>query len=864
RLGKSHEKKNGGEASVTLPVAECATVVFMGTFVRGGRCRAVVVCTGGKTEFGRAATDMKELKVQRSPLQQGMDDLGRRLSFASICVIVAIGVAGLLRGERLLDVFTIGVSLAVAAIPEGLPICVAVTLALGVMRMARRNAVVKRLPAVEALGCTDVLCVDKTGTLTLNEMSLAEIWCPPIALSGTASLSNGARAAAQREIRLRRLATPLDGEPPSSGGIELDPPLASKKSAHHRYALVVNNQEFSADILPSQVSRLIDAACVCSNATLSNGALDAAVGLPTEVAILAAARDLGVPDRRPELQRIHETPFTSDRKRMDVTVVDASSTRNKPATFVKGAFEAVWPEVSYCYANDVVTPVDAHVEQATRNAIHELSLRGLRVVTVAHSYYAPPPSQYRPTPRSTGLGSLGRSLFSSGADDDDDDDEEDDYYEEEAAAAALSVFPSSGGRNNRQFGGGGGGGVVAVSGNDDPATSGSRLVFLGLVALSDPARPSALAAVSALKDRGARVVMMTGDSRDTARAIARDVGILSDLEGLDASGEEIDRWKELGEVNTQLSRGVVVLYRVSPRHKLEIVRALQNSGSVVAMTGDGINDAPALRAADVGAIFHNIRNFITFQLSTSLAALGLVAVAHLLDFPTPLNAMQVLWINIIMDGPPAQSLGVEPVDVAVTRCPPRSRAEPIVTRHIFIRVITSAILICSGTLAVLASELPADETTDEATRRASTMTFTTFVFFDMFNALACRSDSAIVGSKRLPLAANRAFGFAVGGSILGQLSVIYWAPLRAVFHTEPLPLRDLFKILLVASSVLVLDIARKLDLFGLRRAAAFPLSPRTNKGNTKLGSPCRRTTALVCRAIAGRQHKASAQLDHVV
>ena len=904
----------------TLAIADCKTTLFLGTFAKRGRCRGIVVATGASTEFGRAALDMKDLGPQRTPLQQGMDTLGKRLSFVSICVIAFIGLAGIARGEKMLDVFTIGVSLAVAAIPEGLPICVAVTLALGVMRMARRNAVVKRLPAVEALGCADVLCVDKTGTLTVNEMTLQEVYCPSSKKS------------------LRRI---QNGSFVVVGDSSFDDKGEDHEASSHGHQLL---------LVPEEVALTFDAAVVCSDAHLS-GELD--VGLPTEVAILRAARELHLEDRRPLLDRICEVPFTSESKRMDVVVEpkrnnNARAAREPRVTFVKGAYEALRTDLVEVVDDNSFLPISADLDASILAAAADLANRGLRVVAVARSYDSRREKRRR-TPRKHqknngndntsrfGLplwrGSL-RATAAENNDDHNDDsesDEEDDELnfsptKKERMASSEKFFPL----------------VDDATEERQRRKKKEPLVLLGLLALSDPARPSAKAAVGALQERGIRVVMLTGDGRETARAIARDVGILSalDAEGaMDASGADIDRWVQVDEVSAQLSRGMVVVHRVSPRHKLEIVRALQRAGSVVAMTGDGVNDAPALRAADIGismggprgtdvateaadvvltdddvlsivaavdegkAIFHNIRNFITFQLSTSFAALGLVALAHLLDLPSPLNAMQVLWINIIMDGPPAQSLGTEAVDATVTRSLPRPRHEPIVTERIFIRVLTSAMLICAGTLAVFSAELgdagywetertkeedegkktpDAPEDENELYRRARTMTFTTFVIYDMFNALACRSDTAIVCTRRLRLFSNPAFCAAVGGSLLGQLAVIYWGPLQSVFQTAPLSAFDLIKVLTVASSVVVLDVARKINLFGFRGGIAMG-QPENDKGNKKagqdfmsrycfylsysLGSRYCRSASLWCRAYhrrGGPTQLQQHQLDHVI
>ena len=727
-VDKVADARDDAEAAApgAAPVTDCRTLLFAGTFVRYGRGRGVVACTGSRTEFGIAAQELKDLEPGRTPLQQGMDSLGKKLSAASIAVIVAIGLVGVLRGEPILDVFTVGVSLAVAAIPEGLPICVAVTLALGVMRIARHKAVVKRLPAVEALGCTDVLCCDKTGTLTKNEMVMTEARC------GAWLLRRGPRGGWECSVDV-----PAGGD---------------------REWLALDGEDA---LLPQPVLAALDASSLCSNAELD-------AGQPTEVALLRAARELGVADRRRSTTRVSEVAFSSERKRMEVRVAERDGS---VGTYVKGALEALTFDADPRW----------HREAAT------MASRGLRVLAVLKS--------------------------------------------------------------------------------DD---KGTRL--LGLLGISDPPRPSAREAVVRLAERGTRTIMLTGDGRETAVAVARAVAVLPEDADVGAgadlvlSGDEFDQLaaggdgadaappggalvcgsrRDRDDHAAAVLRRVAVLYRVSPRHKLDVVRVLRRAGCVVAMTGDGVNDAPALKAADVGvamgvagtdvakeaadvvlandellcilhavdegkAIFHNIRNFLTFQLSTSLAALGIVAGAKLLGLPQPLNPMQVLWINIIMDGPPAQSLGVEPCDEAVRRQPPRKRDEPTITDAMVFRVLSSAALVAAGTLAVFSAELAKDGTGEGSTKHDTTMTFTVFVLFDMVNALTCRSQTNLVGSAKLPVCANAAFGVAISACVLGQLLVVYCPPLQRVFGTEALSGRDVLVCAAVASSVLALDVARKL------------------------------------------------------
>jgi Ca2+-transporting ATPase len=389
--------------------------------------------------------------------------------------------------------------------------------------------------------------------------------------------------------------------------------------------------------------------------------------------------------------------------------------------------------------------------------------------------------------------------------------------------------------------------------NGSSGSSGHALnaVFCGIVGIMDPLRPSVVSAVHRIKDAGTKLIMITGDAEATAVVIARSAGILHGLPSKE-SGQQIISGREIEELLRNAGNSgdaaaesllgsvlenVCVCYRTSPRQKLSLVRALQSKGRVVGMTGDGVNDAPALKAADIGiamgsgtdvakeashmiivdndfstivnaieegkSIFYNIKNFITFQLSTSFAALSLIAVMNVIGRPNPLNPMQILWINIIMDGPPAQSLGVEVVDASVMARPPRKKSDNIITRPLLNRVITSGLLVLAGTFYVFITEME----DGEISRRDTTMTFTTFVVFDLFNALCCRHNSKTV--FELSWNSNTSFLVACTLSTMGQLAVIYLPPLQRVFQTVSLSPADLLYIVLIASSMVVLDTVRK-------------------------------------------------------
>ncbi|XP_046882877.1 calcium-transporting ATPase type 2C member 1 isoform X2 [Hypomesus transpacificus] len=684
-----------------------SNVAFMGTLVRCGKAKGIVIGTGENSEFGEVFKMMQAEEAPKTPLQKSMDLLGKQLSLYSFGIIGVIMLVGWLQGKRILDMFTIGVSLAVAAIPEGLPIVVTVTLALGVMRMVKKRAIIKKLPIVETLGCCNVICSDKTGTLTKNEMTVTHLFTS----DGLHAEVTGVGYNGAGEVL-------LDGE-------------------------VVHG--FSSPSL----SRVVEAGCICNDSVIRNNTL---MGRPTEGALVALAMKMGLEGLQQEYVRVEEHPFSSEQKWMAVRCVHRTQQDKPGVYYLKGAYEHVIRHCSSYNSRGATLPLTNQQRELYQQQTSYMGTAGLRVLA-----------------------------FASGA----------------------------------ELG---------------------SLAFLGLVGIIDPPRSGVKEAVGTLISSGVAVKMVTGDSQETAVAIASRLGLYT-KGSQSLSGEEVDQM-DLQQLSQIVPR-IVVFFRASPRHKLKIVKSLQNIGAVVAMTGDGVNDAVALKAADIGVamgqtgtdvckeaadmilvdddfqtimsaieegkgIYNNIKNFVRFQLSTSIAALTLISLATLMNFPNPLNAMQILWINIIMDGPPAQSLGVEPVDKDVIRKPPRNVRDSIITRSLLVKVLVSAFIIVCGTLFVFWRELR----DNEITPRDTTMTFTCFVFFDMFNALSSRSQTRMV--HELGLCSNRMFCYAVLGSIMGQLLVIYFPPLQSVFQTESLSALDLLFLVALTSSVCVVSEAIKL------------------------------------------------------
>jgi Ca2+-transporting ATPase len=724
---RSQEAALTGESApvekATEPLAETAALadrnnmVFLGTAIAAGKGRAVVVATGLGTELGRIATLMRATGPEETPLQKRLERFGVLLLYLALGIVTVVFALGVLRGEPLVGMFLTAVSLAVAAIPEGLPAIVTITLALGVTRMVARHALIRRLPAVETLGSTTVICTDKTGTLTKNEMTVTRLY-------------------------IRGGSYEVTGEGYEPEGV------IREASSVKREALIDQSDTPSATGHTSRFTdhalrELLTAGVLCNGATLSreDGAWRV-VGDPTEGALLVAAAKMRL--FQAPLEAAHpmlgEAPFDSERKMM--TMVRCAD--GKAAAYVKGAPDVLLRRCTHVLARDgAVSPLTEPIRQEIAAANRALAHEALRVLGLARRPLASVPASYRA-----------------------DELERD-------------------------------------------------LVFLGLAAMKDPLRHEAIEAVARCRRAGIRTVMITGDHKDTAAAIARELGLLD--EGARAlSGAELDTMAD-HDLAGQVDR-IAVYARVTAEHKLRIVRAWQARGAVVAMTGDGVNDAPAIKAADIGVamgmtgtdvtkeasdmvvtddnfasiaaaveegrgIYDNIRKAIHFLLSCNASEVLLMLLAALLGLPLPLLPVQILWINLVTDGLPALALAVDPKAPDLMERRPRRPDEPFLTPRRLRLLFGQGLLIALIALAVFAYSL---DGADEGLRRARTLAFTVMVFAQVSHAFNCRSDRHSLFA--LGLGTNRPLLWAAIGSALLQAAILLHPATRDVFKAAPFDL----------------------------------------------------------------------------
>ena len=730
-----------------VPLGDRENMVFSGTSATYGHGTAVVVATGMRTEMGRIAGLLEATPDEATPLQRELDRTGKWLGLVVVAIAVfmiatIILVEDVRGAAALFDVLILGVALAVAAVPEGLPAIVTAVLSIGVQRMARRNAIVRDLSAVETLGSATVIASDKTGTLTRNEMAVRVI----VSASGRVTFEGSGYApsgAVERE-----------------GGGPIDGPLDIELER----ALAVADRANNAAIHEQDGRWIVE-------------------GDPTEGALLVAARKAGlrpeVLDRR--LPRVGEVPFSSERKLMS-TLHRHTEEDGRGVVLTKGAPDVLLKRCTSELVGDDTRPLTQARRAEILNTNEALAGEALRTLGVARRWLTK------------------------------------EALDEHAARPDERVEQD--------------------------------MVFVALIGIIDPPRPEARDAVARARRAGIRPLMITGDHPRTAAVIAQELGISADGRAL--TGAELE--KLAPEERLRAAAEVSVYARVNPEHKLRIVDALQRNGAVVAMTGDGVNDAPALKKADIGvamgitgtdvskqaadmvladdnfasivaaveegrAIFANIRKFLRYLLSSNIGevltmffgvllagAIGLEAEGDAVVLP--LLATQILWINLVTDGPPALALGVDPADPGLMEQPPRPTGEGVVTPRMWLGIVFVGVVMATGTLFVLDASLPGGfvEGTGDL-RYAQTMAFTTLMLFQIFNVVNARSDER---SAFVRLFTNRWLWLAMAGSVLLQIAVVYVPFLQRAFGTSSLGLRDWLFCAAVASSVLWLREATKL------------------------------------------------------
>jgi Ca2+-transporting ATPase len=732
------EKNAGVVLDKEIPLGDRKNTAFMGTLITYGRGRGLVTGTGMNTQIGLIAEMIQSFEAEDTPLQKKLEHLGKVLGSACLAICALVFIYGLFRDTHLADalnggfleyleaekkdiinLFMTAVSLAIAAVPEGLPAIVTICLALGMQRMIKHHALIRKLPAVETLGCATVVCSDKTGTLTQNQMTVVQGW------------TGG-----------KRFRVTGEGYDPSG-------------------QFFVGAQPFDPRTDPD-ASALLHGALVCNDTKLEERSDEAGkrswqiIGDPTEGAMVVAAAKSGYlrGDLEKTLPRVQEIPFDSERKRMTTihSLAGAHGQTVLPGlgatpvvAFVKGAPDVILDLCRQSLQSGRAVDLTQEMRAAILEQNHDMASNALRVLAVA----------YRP----------------------------------------LAEVPAS------------------VS----PDTVEKDLVFVGLLGMIDPPRPEVIDALKVARGAGLKSVMVTGDYKDTAEAIARDIGLLTPG-GLVLTGPEIEKLSD--EELTARTDRLEVCCRVSPQHKTRIVDAFKARGHVVAMTGDGVNDAPALKRANIGVamgitgtdvakqtadmvltddnfasivaaieqgriIYSNIRKFVYFLLACNVGEILIIFGSMLGGLPIPLRPVQLLWLNLVSDGAPALALGLEKGDPDIMKHPPRSPTEPVINRDMAIGIGVVGIV---DALAILAVFYLALQRYPDQLVAAQTIAFVTLCSSELIRAFTARSEYHSIFS--IGVFSNRWMVWAVAVSFLLVLTVVYVPFLRPFFDTVPLSADD--------------------------------------------------------------------------
>lgn len=728
-----------------IPLGDRNNILFAGTAVSFGRGTAVVVATGMQTEFGKIAAMLQNTEDERTPLQVNLDQLGKKLGIFAIALaaimsvfqLVKIFSAGPLTTDSVMEIFIWGVALAVAVIPEALPAVVTISLALGVRRMVKRKALIRKLPAVETLGATNIICSDKTGTLTQDAMTIKKMYAGDAVytVTGNGYKPEGKILKGETEV------TTLE-----------DPALA----------------------------HLLQSGVLCNDTKLTKEDNEwEIIGDPTEGAIVVVAEKAGISNTtfKGENPRLYEIPFSSETKKM--TTVNKSE--DGLIVSSKGALEMLLSECKYIYSssgireltNGDVDEINKHYKAFASDALRVLTICGKKMEMDIDSF---------------------KTIA-------------EEANEKEPVREDLAKIIES------------------------------DLVFYGLVGMFDPPREEVKAAIKVCDKAGIRPIMITGDHKDTAVAVAKELGILK--HGGALSGQELDKLTDEEFIDSVENTDVYA--RISPAHKLKIVEALMRKGNIVAMTGDGVNDAPSLKKANIGvamgitgtdvskeaadmiltddnfssivsaieegrSIFENIRKYLVYLLSGNLGTVFGILITFFLGYSLPINAVQILFINFIMDGLVAIALGVEPPEPGIMDRKPRKTKEGILNNIAMrsIGVLSVWIAIITTASYVFAQEFvvhPDGMTQDMINKEASTVFFITLLAARFFNGFNCRSLTRSIFT--VPFLSNKSLIWNIIVSI-GITAVIFFVePLRNAFHLVPITQSEIITAAITSASVLV-------------------------------------------------------------
>ena len=711
------EKHTDALDNPELALGDRRNLGYAGTTTTYGRGTALVVATGMNTEFGKIARMLETVETTRTPLQENLDKVGRVLAVVALLVVAVIVGLGLSRGQPLIEMIVFGIALAVAVVPEALPAVVTISLAIGVQRMVRRHALVRRLPAVETLGSTSVICSDKTGTLTKDEMTAREIF-----VAGQTIQISGAGYEPQGRFA-------QEGRP-----MELSEPLR----------------------------QLLQAAALASDARIVRDEEEGrwrVHGDPTEGALVVAAAKAGLDKARLDAHwpRADEIPFSSETKRMTTLHQGPEGL----VAYAKGAPEVILGSCTRWLTERGEQPLDETSRETILAAAREMAGRALRVL----------------------------------------------------AAAGKQ-------------------GATRADAEQD-------MTFFGLVGMIDPPRPEAKAGVQTCEQAGIKTVMITGDHPVTAQAVARELGIIKG--GRVITGPELEATPQ--ESFEQDVEAIEVYARVSPAHKLRVVTALQKKGHIVAMTGDGVNDAPALKKADIGIamgitgtdvtkeaaammltddnfasivaaveegriIFSNIKKYLMYLLSSNLGEIGLMATTSFLGLPLPLSAVQILYVNLATDGLPALALAVDPPERDLMRRPPRAAGQGIFTRPVVTLMSVGGIWSAIINVSLFAWAINTSRSDEEA----RTMVFVSLVLIQFFKAYNFRSDRHSVLNRPF---ANKWLNLAVLWELFLLALIVYVPFLHEPFGTFSLPWQDWIIIIVLSLTISpVLELAKWMERRG--------------------------------------------------